>query len=146
MKSWKARIIFIFLPLLTIACNSSSDQAASMLDAKALAFDNGKKILVLVSTKGCPTCERFKIEMKENSRIREAIKSVVFYEADVATTDGKRLSQIHNIRTYPTFLLLDDDETLIGSWFGFYKAGEWAKNFKASLAKSPRSGETARNG
>ncbi|MHC4944962.1 MAG: thioredoxin family protein [Planctomycetota bacterium] len=145
MKTWNAQIISIFLPLIIAACGSSNHQVQTLGEAKALAAENNMKILVLVSTLGCRDCEQFKSEMKKNSRILKAIENVVFLDVDVATTAGKRLAEKHNIRTYPTYLLLNADETLISSWFGFFGAGDWAKTFNALLPKQSSAVDVAQN-
>lgn len=74
-------------------------------------------------------------KVKESAKVREALEKVVFLDVEVTSGEGKRLAEAHNIRTYPTYLLLNADETVIHSWYGFFGSVDWAKTFDAVLTQ-----------
>jgi tetratricopeptide (TPR) repeat protein len=64
--------------------------------------------------------------------LKQALTGVVLYVADTATDEGRRLSEEHAVRAYPTFVLLNDQSEAIDSWIGYGKAS-FIEKLSASL-------------
>lgn len=135
MKYGLAIILSLLVPIFFAACGSSEEPIKTVAEAKAAAAEKGMKVLIQVSTLGCADCGKFNKSMEESTKVKEALKKVVFLDVDVTTTDGKQLADAHNIRTYPTYLLMNADGSIKNSWYGFFGAGEWAKALETFLAK-----------
>lgn len=115
--------------------NESNIDWLSYNEAKKLAYNNEKKMMLFMEADWCSVCKRMKREVFPDKEIQyllnenfyivtidiESDKKMVFQKENITQ---KAFSKQMNLFATPTFIFLDFDESVIGSNPGFMDENE----------------------
>jgi thiol-disulfide isomerase/thioredoxin len=162
LTSWSA-LVFSAAMLLIAGCAQTGDDTAgtsedqqsalslpaiheahTLAEAKTLAAELSKPILVDFFAEWCGPCKRFAAAKEEDADIRTALDGVVFLTIDSEKGDGVTHAQTYEVRVYPSFVLIDATGETIARWAGYGKDG-FIANLNESLQDlTPITGKQAR--
>lgn len=115
----------------TVAALPEIHEVDTLAEAKALAAQIDKPILIDFFAEWCGPCKRFAAAKEEDAEIRAALDGVVFLTIDSEKDDGVTHAQTYEIRVYPSFVLVDATGETIARWAGYGK-----ESFISSLNES----------
>lgn len=129
---------------------------ASLAEAKALAAKEKKPLLVDFYATWCGPCKRFAADAESDASVQKSLGQVVLFKTDAEKGDGIQLAAEHNVKSYPTFVVLNADGKTMERWSGYEK--QWFVNAlsgavadpttveqkEARFAKSPTAKDAAR--
>lgn len=72
--------------------------------------------------------------MEEDADIQKAMQDLVLLLLDVGGPEGKELAETHNVRAFPTYLLLNADGETLYSWIGYGQPDGWIETLSGALA------------
>jgi thioredoxin-related protein len=143
----KILILCAIFGLLAISY-AGAEGPKTLEEAKVLATQQGKPILIDFSTSWCRYCKLFAKDSKNDAEIMKALESVVLFETDAEKGEGKTLAAQYKVKGYPTFVLINPTDKVIDLWAGYEKAyflkvfGEAVANLAPVEEKITRYGAT----
>ena len=112
-----------------------ADEAADMQEAKQLADQTGKLILMEFQREDCDHCAAAKQAAQQDGLVKVALGAVIHLPIDVLSESGKAVAESYHIGySYPAYLLADKEAREITRWVGFTTSDD----FVNSLSQATR--------
>lgn len=130
----------------------------TLSEARKLAAEAGKFIVVDVSADWCPPCRKMAREVYPDPRFQEFSRTQVFMLVDAyKDPEGRRLSDRYRVKSFPTILVLDAEgreidrltggrgtESLIESLTGIFEHPVPARELNRAADEAPEDAELQR--
>ena len=116
----------------------------TLADAKTLAAELNKPILVDFFADWCGPCKRFTKEKEEDADLRRALGGVVFVSIDCEKGEGVDHASTYSVHVYPSFVLINAAGETIARWAGYGKDGFIADLEQALSDLTPITGKRDR--
>jgi tetratricopeptide (TPR) repeat protein len=114
------RIVVFALIISTLAGLVLAQTPATQEQAKTMANQTNKPILLEFFQPDCEFCQLAARDLASNDSILTLLKSVVYLSLDVNSTEGERLSKLYYVDiTFPVFILTDSTGSIINHWTGY---------------------------
>jgi thiol-disulfide isomerase/thioredoxin len=107
--------------LLAAHVAAASPGPATFAEAKALAAETGKPLLVDFFATWCGPCKAFDKAVHEDAEIQAAVGQVVLFKIDAEKGEGIDLAKTHHVDGYPTYVLMNADGQTLDRWSGYGK-------------------------
>jgi tetratricopeptide (TPR) repeat protein len=123
--------------LLTILIFSGAmaQKPTTLEQAKALASQSKKPILLEFFEPDCEYCQMAIHDFASNDTILTILKSVVYLPFDVNTDEGDRISKSYYVaNTFPVFVLADSAADIIYYWQGYFTVSQFLPLFNQGFA------------
>jgi thiol-disulfide isomerase/thioredoxin len=118
---------------LSAASASASAGPATFAEAKALAAEQGKPLLVDFFATWCGPCKVFAKDAESDAETMKALEAVVLFEIDAEKGEGIEMAKAHGVQAFPTFVLATASGDPIDRWVG-YGGGYFRKQLGDALA------------
>jgi thiol-disulfide isomerase/thioredoxin len=118
------RRIALLLPVALLAIATAAPAGsgpATFAEAKALAAESGKPLLVDFFTDWCGPCKAFDKAVHEDADIQATLEAVVLFKIDAEKGAGIELASTHKVDGYPTYVLMNADGATLDRWSGYGK-------------------------
>jgi len=113
-------------------------------EAKALAAKEHKIIFVDAYTSWCGPCKRMARDVFTQEKVGDFYnKHFINLKVDMEKGEGPKLAQKYSVRSYPTFLFLDDKGEVVHQAKGGRPADQFIGAAKLALNKNDKSAEYA---
>jgi len=97
-----------------------ADGPKTFEEAKTLAAQEHKPILVDFYAVWCGPCKRFAKAVEEDADIQNAVNEFVLFKTD-AEKEGLDLANTFGVKVYPTFVVADEQGVTLDRWAGYEK-------------------------
>ena len=94
--------------------------SATLDEAKALAVEQNKPILIDFWAVWCGPCKAFNRDLKEDAEIQEATARFILFKTD-AEKEGKELAKEYSVSGFPTYVVLNSKGETLARWAGYDK-------------------------
>jgi len=93
----------------------------SLEEARAMAAEAQKPLLVEFSTDWCVYCKVFAKDEETDDQVKAAVDGFVLYKIDAEKGDGIELAKEYRIQGYPTFVAENAAGKTLDRWYGYSK-------------------------
>ena len=112
-------MIFILILLVTAVSPLRAEEPATFAQAKQMAKDQGKLLLVDFYTEWCGPCKRFQAAAKTSEDLHAGLEKVVFISIDCEKGEGVELAKHYGVRSFPNYMLAGVEGEPIYRWVGY---------------------------
>jgi thiol-disulfide isomerase/thioredoxin len=102
-------------------------------EAKALAAEQGKPLLIDFFATWCGPCKVFAKDAESDAEVMKALETVVLFKIDAEKGEGTPLAEAHGVQAFPTFVLATAAGDPIDRWVG-YEAAYFREQLAGALA------------
>jgi thioredoxin-related protein len=139
-------IAIAVLMVICLAMRVRADEKFKFLDStanwdhvKSLAAEGKKLIFVDCSTEWCSWCKKMEREVFPDPKVSEFMnRDFIGVRYDMEVDFGITLAMKYRINAYPTFLVLDQDGTLIYREIGYQPADKFVEVFSKNIDPANR--------
>jgi thioredoxin-related protein len=117
-----------------LASGAAAATASAFDDAKQLASETGRPILLKVGTSWCQYCKKFDADCVSDATLKAALdEKVVLLPIDAEKGEGVDIARMYSVHDFPTFILADSHGELMDRWNGYYMPDKFVGDLSAAV-------------
>ncbi|MFQ5498903.1 MAG: thioredoxin family protein [Candidatus Zixiibacteriota bacterium] len=131
VRLWTALLI----SLLGVGTVLAGEGPSSLEQAKRLASNSGKPILLEFHRQSCPHCAESAQDAESDPQMRQALETVVHLSLDASAQAGRELSREYNLGAYtPLFVLTNAGGDVIRRWAGYTGSARFITELRRAMS------------
>lgn len=132
-------VMMLFVGTLAFAQDGIKFEKGAFSSILAKAKSENKLVFMNVSASWCGPCKRMASDVFTQKKVGDYFNSTfVNAKFDAEVGEGVSIAKKYEVRSYPTFLLLDGDGNVVGKLIGGSGPDEFIKQIKALAEKAKK--------
>jgi len=130
----KKILLTALMLIILLALISRAEKPETFEEAKKMARDQGKPLLIEFYREDCEFCQKAEDDFTNIPVIGEALEQVVYYKTNLLTDDGRHLDSIYKAGiSFPLFILANSEGDPIVRWSGYSQPNRFVEALNHAL-------------